>query len=338
MQLTASYRKLLLLTLVLPAAIVVADMKALEAARAAPRSSVTRTLLYVLFVGQVALLATVAGRYIQSWVLRWTLLTWVLVLIDLWLFSLAVGSTSCLPYTLASGQVGLLVIWAVLGPTPWAWRLPAVLVAAAGLVCCFFHSGSTDGMWSLVLVLQSAATAVLCGAARLSGFRLRPTAPGSGSLEKVSPDRPLQFSIRDMLVWTTAMVPLLVVTRGLDYWFFGYLDTAGWICCAGIGFCLAVVSTLAMWTAVGEGPAVVRYLVLAVIPPLLGLALKALLTGTTLRTLVSRTWWAWQVVEVGWQWLAWTTLAACFLAGLLLMFRTSGLRLTRQARPARDET
>jgi hypothetical protein len=39
-----------------------------------------------------------------------------------------------------------------------------------------------------------------------------------------------------------------------------------------------------------------------------------------------------ELAEIGWGWVAWTLLAAWFLAGLLLMFRASGYRLVRPAR------
>ena len=85
--------------------------------------------------------------------------------------------------------------------------------------------------------------------------------------------------------------------------------------------------------------ALIRLAVLAVTTPIVGSVIKWILQMSPRWQSVSaggRLDWHHELMLQGvlldWWWVAWTCLAACFLAGLLLVFRASGYRLMRPAR------
>jgi len=67
----------------LPAAIATADRWALRFVAEQEWSVAATGLPSGLFVAEVVLLGALVGRYVEGRFLRWTLLAWVLVLIDL---------------------------------------------------------------------------------------------------------------------------------------------------------------------------------------------------------------------------------------------------------------
>ncbi len=125
----------LLLATVPPALIVALDEWAIFHGSCNHWNESSLAILYTLYVVQVAALTSFVGRFVSTWFLRWTILVWVLVLIDLRLFTMTLGNSSqCLAYTFLSGQLSLLVFIATLGPGPWPWRLPSAMVAAVSVL------------------------------------------------------------------------------------------------------------------------------------------------------------------------------------------------------------
>ena len=99
--------RVFLLAAILPTAIVLVDQWAIHAVAGGPASTVG---VYALFVGQVGLLAWIAGRWLPHPVLCGMVYARDLVLVDLWLLSLA-GSYYARPlsYAMISAQVDKMV-------------------------------------------------------------------------------------------------------------------------------------------------------------------------------------------------------------------------------------
>src|SRR5688572_19193648 len=96
-----------------------------------PHHSWLRPCLYPWMAFTTAVLSWSTGRYLVPEWFRWIVFGWCLVLLDV------LTITACLTdrledhfgYVLVSAQISLLVLWTILAPVAWQWRLPAVLVA-----------------------------------------------------------------------------------------------------------------------------------------------------------------------------------------------------------------
>ncbi|HMC11398.1 MAG TPA: hypothetical protein VKH44_08915, partial [Pirellulaceae bacterium] len=215
-----------------------------------------------------------------------------------------------LSQSLFTAQLGLVTVWAVLGTARWTMRVPVVLVLLVPLM------GN---------IAQTAALCLICLVLRSQRFRLILAAPATDS-EAISTAegpalRPIQFGMRDVLLWTTALAPLLAIVR-IDE---GRMLTAGVL--------HAIVLVVALWTALGKGPAWLRW-------PLL--LLFALVAGFVLVKVDEfHIGWRppftpfWRVTNLHYFWLwQWKTVAEFLLAGgmlaaTLLIYRVLGYRLCR---------
>jgi hypothetical protein len=331
-------RRLFLLATLLPAAIVFVDELAILQGNAQHWDHQSLTVLYYLYVFQVGLLAGVVGRFIDTWLLRWTILIWVLVLIDLRLFTLSSQrETGCLMYALFSGQLGLLVFVATLAPGPWPWRLPFSLVAAAVLV--FFGMGTElwNAAWSLVLVMQTLAVFALCLLFLVCGFRLRQPEAGADVPVDMVQGHGFHFSIGHILFWMLAAVPVLALVQGIDLQFIKGVDVTTWVRLGYLGSCLSFVPLLVF------GTLFFRTRTVALIP--LSLLILAGMGVLLAATVTEKAWmtpgavrWSWEywflaeLREIGLWWIPWMLLSAGFLGGLLLVFRVSGYQFERRGR------
>ena len=346
----SSLRRLFLLTVGLPAVIVIADEWATGFLRQQRWSALGMGVVYVLFVVQVGLLGIVVGRFVERWFLRWVVLLWGLVLIDLMLYCIAVDQPyrwrewgHCLPYALLSGQLGLVVIWGIFGPVSWPWRLPAFLVGAMLVTSLGFAFEDASGVWGLLAMIQALATVGLCFLLWSLGFRMTSSEGPVARGDKPAANRVFQFSIGHMLLWTLALVPILLLAQGLNLRYVHRITFWGWLGLLLIALGMGVVSLIAVRAALGRGSAALSISMFVVVPALLGIVLAlvgSLVTFMFESGAISR--WDYitrDLAEIGWGWVAWTLLAAWFLAGLLLMFRASGYRLERVAgkKGLRDE-
>jgi hypothetical protein len=317
---------------------VVADEWALREGSAQGWPNRAVTMCYGLFVAQAAILGLAAGRFLAGWFLRWMLLGWVLVLIDLRLFSLVIGqdipyhSGRCLAFAFLAGQLGLLAVWAAAGPVPWPWRIPAALVGATLAIYLGDSFHVWGDVWTLLLLVQTAVFAGLCLLLCLGGLSLKRVEEAGVPGERFGGTGGFQFSIRHMLFWMVAAVPILVLAQRLDLWFVKDVAVQVWLGVILIALALGVVSLVATWAALGRGPAVVWLGALALVPPAVGLVLVAIPVGTPVVLGGARYFVTNQLGELRWWWVAWTILAAWFLAGLLLVFRAGGYRLARRGR------
>jgi len=151
--------------------------------------------------------------------------------------------------------------------------------------------------------------------------------------EKTTPDAvaassPVQFSIRDVLLWMTALSPILALSR------------------FGIGSTLvydvlhAIVLVVALWAALGQGLYCLRWPLLVVCGLIAGVVWADF-------HIYSLHWWSWfggpppwfssaHLEMWYWHWEAFVPflLAGGMLASTLLIFRVRGYRLGHDKRPA----
>jgi hypothetical protein len=330
-----NFRRLFLLAVLLPAAIVLVDQWTISRYHVGQTSLLWKLILYALFVGQVGFLGWIVGRWLPHPVLCWAVYIWGIALVDLSCFRM-VWDTPCLIYALVSAQIGMIATWTILATTPpWQWRLPwfAAIASALGYFCVLLASlVYLEEMWMVALLVQSIVVVTLSGFLRVRGFRMERYPQRDQSPDAAQGVSYLQFSIADMLVWTAAAVPVLLLARHVDWLYFLHV---GWyalpiVAMLGIGF--AAVTLAGMWAALGQGSLVVRLAVFGMAAPAVG----ALLAWTTAPqrpigygSLLDSSFFA-MIEESGYTWIVWTSLAGGFLAATLMIFRARGYRLLRK--------
>jgi hypothetical protein len=326
--------QLLLFAVLLPAVVAGTNQWLYEAI---PSSRWLQSWLYPWMAFTTAVLSWCAGRYLPSASLRWIVFAWCLVLLDL--LTLAACQDGRIAdhfgYVLVSSQISLLVLWAVLAPISWQWRLPAVLVASP-LVIGIAEAVTDDWWaraWNVTMILATVAVALVSIGLRWRGFRLERPQGVRPSDNRDSAIAANQFGIKHMLVWATAIVPLLLLVRGLDFFLLGAIsDGESAFGAVAVGVSLATVNLIAIWSVLGAGLWIVRIVLLLVIPPALAAAL------TYYSTYLHTTYGNWPnvpildaLIDMRDHWIAWLWLDAALLAALLLFLRANGYRLLRKS-------
>ena len=105
---------------------------------------------------------------------------WLLVLLNFVAILHAIHGRFELDSAILSAQLGLLAFWAAMGPAPWQWRLPAVLVAGAWLVFLLlrfsvvgdYRAFLGESFWARRYWSRLLRLLITCAAGRLFGFRL----------------------------------------------------------------------------------------------------------------------------------------------------------------------
>jgi hypothetical protein len=334
----SSVLRLLLISVVVPAGVVAADSIALPAANSQFWSTQATLVVFALFLVQVSVLSYLAGHYLPNWPWRLLVLGWSAAVIDLLLYTVSVvapyrwsnAGASLLVFAFFGSQICLGLIWAILGAAVWRWRLPASALALAPAVYFVFRVSSEQysaNMWLGVVFVQTLGVLGLAGLLRAFGYRIAPfadVAPSAGG-------GPLQFSIKHMLIWTTVSAVIVMVTKQIALssphldWLQTFID----------GVVLALVALSAMWLALGSGRAWLTALVALSLAGAAGIALWYVGEQfIALRNSARRFYW---MPHAGWWWMGWTLLANPFLAGLLLVFRTTGHRLVRRRRTSQPD-
>ena len=338
-------RRLFLVAVLLPVAIFVVDQWTLSGYRFERPSLLGTLSLYALFVGQVGVLGWIVGHWLPHPVLCWAVYVWGIALVDLSCFRAAVdglifwqNSLSCLAYALVSAQIEMIAAWTILATTPpWQWRLPwfAAIASVLGYFCLRLgFLNYLAHMWMAVLLVQSIVVVSVSGFLRIRGLRLEPCLQSERSPDAAQRGSYLQFGIGDMLVWTAATVPVLLLAKELNW--SQFLDirwhALPFVAILGIGF--AAVALVGMWAGLGQGSLIVHFAVLGVAAPAVG-ALLAWMAAIPAKIGIGSRWdypFAIIAEEDAFTWIAWTSLAGGFLAASLLIFRARGYRLLRKRR------
>ena len=354
-------RRLLLIGAVLPAAIAGVNYALLYDRHPDTPLLVARLAWYVV---QVGIVGFAVGRGIEHG-LRWVVFGWLMVLINLltWIEGAELSRwqhTGQLPVAaLFGGEIGLCVVWAFLGDTRWQLRWPAMVLLVGGIFYVWrLANWNGPSLWSELMVLQVVTLAVLCGLLRWRRYVLRPADAEEVMAGNPSKRRPLQFGIKHVLIWTTALAVLLAMARGLDLlsWQAAQqLAATGLVWKLTVATASAMVTIVALWAALGRGHWLLRYLAVVLLALAVGLGLgqwgQASAVAMQKKANVATFFWSgngavfrgrgiidWELMqwyEVGWWWLGWLFLSGGLLAATLIILRTIGYRLVRLA-PARS--
>ncbi len=315
--------RLVLLGTVVPAVFALLDQWLVQRAMASPKSQAAVDLMAALVV-QTGVLGILCSRLIEPAWLRWGIYGWGLVLVDLNIMWLAHSwELSLLRTSLLAGQVGLVTVWAILGATRWFIRWPMAIVAAAALAAPALVSQVYAHDTGALFIVQTAALCLICGVLRSQGYglRLRSETPTGEAAGDSGPARFLQFSIRDVLFWTTALAVIL-----------GIAQQSGSLTLTA-GVLAGIVLVAALWAALGGGPAWLRWPVLAVFAVVAGI----IYTVCEYFDRVSNASWntVWDDATYFFTYhrvpLVWPPLVGGLLFAALLFFRTQGYRLSREA-------
>src|SRR5262245_37782044 len=132
--------RLAAIAILLPALFVAIDRLLLDALAGLWRTEWTMLLTMAIFILQIGLMGVVCARWIEWPLLRWLLYGWCWLLIDFqtliaWAFADQYWWGEAFQASaLLAAQLGLAIIWAVLGEARWTVRLPVTLVAAVLLL------------------------------------------------------------------------------------------------------------------------------------------------------------------------------------------------------------
>jgi hypothetical protein len=138
-----------------------------------------------------------------------------------------------------------------------------------------------------------------------------------------------------LLGWTAAINVFLLLVRGLDFLVFRRLQSVELFPSVAVGAGLAVGSLFAMWSALGKGHLLMRVGVLLATGIAGGYAMQVLGRWCAAWLALPNQWsyhLLWLVSSLGGLWTVWFGLAVCFLAALLVVFRSSGYCLAVQGR------
>jgi hypothetical protein len=340
MQSFPSHGRLLLLVVLLPAFVAGSNQLLFELT---PSFHGLNFAIYPWMAISIAVLSWSAGRYLSPAWLRWVVFAWCLILLDL------LTIAACLTYRvemhfghmMVAAQISLIVLWAVLASGNWQWRMPLGLVAVAVLIVfsSTFRSywGAPD--WNLLMIVTSLVILLVCGAIRLSGFALQQPADDTLGRSEHQSIKTTQFGLKHMLIWATALVPILRVMRGLDFFVLKRLGAPDIFSFALVAMVMAAVNLIAIWSVLGQGHWMLRLAALLAVPYLLavGTSMYVQYIESTYRTTwafgrwdFSRAWYDSLVRTIADQresLVNWLCLNAALLAALLLFLRASGYRL-----------
>lgn len=322
--------------MLLPAVVVLSDDAALRFGDNCRWSTAVSLGAFGWFVCQTAVLSYVAGWKLPNWPWRLLLLGWTLVLVNLLLAASSMNAgwkQRMLGLAFLTGQIGALEIWLVLGGVAWPRRLG--LLAAAALPVMFLSSALQfrwklgeywmGDAWTVIVVVQLAGGLALAALLRVWGCRVEPYCETASH----DPSGPIQFSIRHLLIATTAVAVVVPIVQRMLEASSRTLSGWQWLHSVADGAILAVVSLAAVWMALGTGRWPLKFLVFAVLASTAGAGLNWLEASV----LYISPWGApIQLTDLGLLWIAWTLVTGSFLAGMLLVLRGSGFRLVKRAR------
>lgn len=191
-------------------------------------------------------------------------------------FYSASGPVRTVLLSVALSQGSLLAIWAVCGGRPTPWRVVAAIV---GIVVWIWVLGEPAWVeqdpwwsWSWSLLWGYCVCLLLCQMVPVTGLLLLARLVGvgvtHGSHSGTTTSRPrLQFSIRSLLEWTTALAMLLGTFHYIPEDFFISISSLPpWrvlsiIAIVGSG---VLIAPAALWTALGTRLPLARYCTLLV--------------------------------------------------------------------------
>jgi hypothetical protein len=328
-----SHRRLVLFAVLLPAAMAGTNQLLFLNLQSFPW---LRLCLYPWMAFSAAVLSWCVGRYLDPHWLRGLVFGWSLALLDILTMAACLSGPipSEIGYALVAAQISFITVCAVLGPWGWQWRLPALLIAGAAVISFAgsFMNRWNARSWNVLMALIAVVVVLLCIGLRLRRFTLLGQVAGASSSHALHDLQTHQFGLKHMLLWATAVVPMLLVVRGLDLFVVKILGQGGAFSGVLLAMCIATVNLVAIWAVLGGGLWFVRLMTVLLVPFLIAAGLA--LYSARVETQYGR----WNgppivdmLIEMRRLWVSWIWLDAALLAALLLFLRASGYRLVRPA-------
>jgi len=341
-----NYRNLLLVGICLPVLLTVANQWILSSGNVPTLATFATGLLFAFYALQIGVVSWAVGRYITPWPLRWIIWVWIMALVDLQLALITASNFShairCLSAGVFAGQLGAIVVWGILGSGSIVWRIPSLFILLMVGWNCYellAHIADQDVTWlqlnwNDLVIVQGVILMVLCGILRLRGYSLQVTdGKDGGESHKNRGSQPIQFGIRDVLIWTTSLAVLLGIAKAGDLLTVRFIQrsyAAGFLLLAMVALSTVAVLLVAIWASLGRGWTPLRLLVLVLASLSTGVPL-ALYSVHVGQPMMARNpdyrffhWYA-----TGYWWIGWMFLTATLLAASLTIFRTLGYRLVR---------
>jgi hypothetical protein len=327
--------QLLLAGIVMPLGFAVANQYLLNFQWEHPPDGPGTAILWLLFVSQVGVVSSVAAHLVQKSWHGWAVYAWCCLLIDLqvlWASSHALGSgvqtESLLLTALLAAQLGLVVVWSILGEQKWTIRVPVLLGLAVGVTLLLRQQmgGYYHGLsYSVLFLMQILGLYAVCSLLRCRGLCL--SRPGEGPRERSMPDwqfPAFRFGLREFAVVAALFAVILVAVQYSVYGDPPRESTPVNLAFAAVLTALTVA--VAVWSALGAAPIEVRItgLLATCVLTASGFIISDALFGDRYHQFV----WSEAFASRGWIF-AWMYLAGGLLSATLLMMRMLGYRLRR---------
>ena len=323
-------RRSLAVAIVAPALVVLSELLI------GPQPSVTSVPYVALLVAKITLLAWCVGRWVRQPWLRWSVFCWSVVLVDMGAFAhFSLSSQNGEGIALVMAQGSALAFWGVLSTLRWVWRLAVALCAVTLIIPVAAWGFNHWGCEAWLPVLVMVVLLQIAGYWAMRGLGYRVAEQGAPP-----PDRNdvgvTNFGIGHMLVWSTALAPLLLIVQGQGWRADGFQRAwTALITDPAIAVCMALLITagcVAVTTTVLSKRGVWIVFVGLVV---LSISIGALSAWSMIRRMMVRGWGGWPysmddlVIDMHGQWLTWALLCYGVLAAMMVFFRASGYRLTR---------
>jgi hypothetical protein len=335
----------------LSAAFVALDRLLLDWLAGAWRTDWIMALTMAVFVLQIGILGVICGRWIEWPLLAWLLYGWSWLLIDLQTFTAWVFAdqswwgASFQAAALFAAQLGLVMIWTMLGTARWTTRWPVGLVLGSVLFLPLIRLRYWGDNAAVMFLAQVVALGVICGVLRWQGFRLKKAAAvtSASGMRTANDLQTAQFGLRHVLIWTTALALVCGLARAIGLPFEQWTEVRyhPLLPIISSGAALGMVLIVSLWAALSKSPSWQRWSFLLLAVPVIGVANAWIdwhvWSGTS--PWIRRLGWSWQywfsfIQNERWQ-ITWICLAGAMLFATLLFLRSQGYRLARKIdRPA----
>lgn len=337
--------RLLSVSVLLPAVAIALDAWLLHRATQLGWPTSATLAVFVLLLAQTALLSWSAGRWLPNWSWRLLVLGWSTATVNLLLYSVAIVDSSgeydmhnmglLLAIAFLASQGGATIVWAIQGggKRQCRWLIAVIAAMPAGLTAWGLNAAFPwrANTWLIVALLQTVGAGLIVALLRVFGYGI---AAFDDAPPEQRPREAVQFSMQQMLVWTSCVAAVVCFFQSLLQ--IGAQDKGWheWLQLGIDGVVLALLTLIAAWAALSGGRSWLRALAAIVLAAgaawLLRILEESYQAGRATRG--DYTW----LPTLHWLWYAWTLLAGAFLASLLLVLRATGHRLVRTRRRASE--
>lgn len=183
--------------IVMPLAFAVVNQYLLNFQWEHPPDGPATAILWLLFVSQISVISVVGAHLVQKAWHGWAVYVWCSLLVDLqvlWASSYALGggvpTEHLLLTALLAAQLGLVVVWSILGEQKWTFRLPALLGLAVMITLLLrqqMRQYHHEVSYSLLFLIQILGLYAVCSLLRCRGFCL--SRPSDAPPERPTPQR-----------------------------------------------------------------------------------------------------------------------------------------------------